>query len=154
MCALSRARQIQDRPEEALELISEATRMAEEMNNRKLLATCQLTAVWILLENGDVTKAGPILTLAEEDVWQWDDPAMHREVMALSAQILPPDRRRSVLESFLEEGRDPDLQAEAAYHIAKLTGSLEDIKRAVYMLTALQSKAPLANYTYRLKQLQ
>ncbi len=154
MCALARARQIQDRPEEALELISEATRMAEEMNNRKLLANCQLSAVWILLENGDVTKAAPILSLAEEDVWQWDDPAMHREVMALSAQILPADKRKAVLESFLEEGRDPDLQAEAAYHYARLTGSSEDRQKAVSMFTTLRAQAPLANYSYRLKQLQ
>ncbi len=154
MCALARARQILGQPDEAIRLIEEATRMAEEMNNRKLLANCQLAAVWILLENGDVTKAAPILSLAEEDVLQWDDPAMHREVMILSARILPDDKRKAVLESFLEDVRDPELMAEGAYHFALLTGLNADRKKAISLFEKNQSNIPLAIYEYRKKQLQ
>ncbi|MCF8239351.1 MAG: tetratricopeptide repeat protein [Saprospiraceae bacterium] len=154
MCALARARQIQGRPEAALQLIEEATQMAEEMNNRKLLANCRLSAVWILLENGDVTKASPILSLAEEDVWQWDDPAMQRELMILSARILPGNKRKAVLSSFLGDGHDPELMAEAAYHMALLTDLQSDREKALSLFEENRSIVPLAIYGYRMKQLQ
>lgn len=134
-------------------MIHEASTLAREMDNRKLMAHCQLTEAWILLEQGDVTKAKELLSLAEEDVLQWDDPSMLREVIILSARVLPAHERKPLLESFMNE-QDLELQAEATFHFALMTARKEDRQLAKARFEHLQTIQPKALNSYRINQLQ
>lgn len=152
--SLAVGRQLQGQENEAVQLISDASALAVEMDNRKLMASCQLTEAWIRLEHGDVTKACEILSLAEEDVLQWDDPAMHRDVKILAARVLPLPERKQLLETFMQEGQDLELQAEATFLYALQTGSESDRQLAKARFDNMQTIQPKAMNVYRMNQLR
>lgn len=151
--SLAWGNQIMGAPETAVQLIEQATRMASEMDNRKLIAACHLTQSWIYLEQGAVTKAAGLVSLAEEDVWQWDDQAMQREVKILSARIQPVSEQLIMLKTFMEEDQDPDLRAEATFQFARITGDPADQLRAKELYQQLHTIQPKAMHSHRMNQL-
>ncbi|MEZ5032057.1 MAG: tetratricopeptide repeat protein [Saprospiraceae bacterium] len=151
--SLSRAKLIQGDAGLALSMAGKASALAREMKNRKLQAQSHLIIAWILLEAGEGDQARSILAMAEEDVMQWDDPAMQRDWSLLSARTLDPDRRMAVLLTFRQQGEDREMQAEAAYQVARMTGTPEDRELARSFLSRLLDELPAAIYQYRLNQL-
>ena len=137
----------------ALSMAGKASALAREMKNRKLQAQSHLIIAWILLEAGEGDQARSILAMAEEDVMQWDDPAMQRDWSLLSARTLDPDRRMAVLLTFRQQEEDREMQAEAAYQVARMTGTPEDRELARSYLSRLLDELPAAVYQYRLNQL-